>query len=89
MNERVKMSQRIQIPGNNGGVMPVVQQMQVASPINDIQLVALLAVGLQGSTEERVVQAHQIVAAAYKQRGELQRMIREQNDKESGGNVST
>lgn len=51
--------------------------LHVASPMNDIQIVCLVAAQLTGTALEKVTAAQEIVAAAFATHGRCQAMIAE------------
>ena len=62
-------------------------QVQVASPLNDVQLVALVASNLEGTAEDRVDTAVEIVARALVaiKGGMMQRFVKKLQPQEDNG----
>ena len=55
---------------------PAMQQpMILASPFNDVQMVAMIAANLQGGTAERVKFAMELVVEAFGRSSDLMKMI--------------
>lgn len=67
---------RIALPGQNGGGMPMATNLQVAAPMNDVQLLAWVAAQLQGTAQERVSLATDIVVECISANHRLAEKVR-------------